>query len=289
MNEIIRLIEAFERRCGLKICLHDYSGKKIINYLPQIEQRRHDNKYCDCIKEKLGLAKCMSFETRKVQINMALHSEGFFKICHAGVIEYVTPIMQGANTLGTMFVGIFRLRSISIIPHPIVCRCESKDFAPELNNPLYKKIQYIEQDDLRDIEEIAKSIKFRIEHLLDKEEEIFISHEDKIKWEIEKYIGQNCQKNINIQHIAKHLCLSVSRTGQLVKKLFNMTYPELLNKNRINNAKIILASTSLTISETADRCGFSDPAYFYRVFKNSEKTTPGEYKNKNNRIKHMLT
>ncbi|MFA6101300.1 MAG: helix-turn-helix domain-containing protein [Victivallaceae bacterium] len=282
MNELIELIGAFERRCGLKICFHDYSGR-IRNYFHG-EKFKHDNKYCEHIKDKCGLGKCMSFETRNVQIALAGHPDGFFKLCHAGVIEYAAPIMEGPDILGTIFIGIFRLKYPAAIPDAIACRCGSED----VNHELHKELPYIEQEDFKDIEEIAKSLKSRIEILLAREEVIFFSHEKKIKWEIEKYIGQNCQKNITIQHLAKHLCLSVSRTGQLVKKLFNMTYPELLNKNRISNAKALLSSTSLTISETAYRCGFSDPAYFHRIFRKLEKNTPGEYKIENNRTKNML-
>ena len=193
------------------------------------------------------------------------------------------------NTSTSYLRGISRLKDVSSIPDVIVCGCESGDFAPELNNKFYKEVPCIDKDDFKDIAEIAKALKYRIEALFAKEEKIFFSHENKIKWEIEKYIGQNCQKDINIQHLAKHLYLSVSRTGQLVRKLFNMTYPELLNRSRIDNAKILLSSTSLSISETAYRCGFADAAYFYRIFKKIEKITPGEYKEKNNRIKDMLT
>jgi len=287
MNELLKLIEAFERRCGLKICLHDYSGK-IVNYLGR-KKYRHDNKYCDYVKEKTGLRKCLSFEMRKVQIMLTQYPDGFFKICHGGIIEYVMPIMKDANILGTMFIGSFRLKLLSGLPDIIVCKPDIEDLVSEPAMKLYEEIALIEKEDFKDIEEIAKALKCRIETMIAKEEEIFVSHEEKIKWEIEKYIGLNCQKDINIQALAKHLCLSISRTGQIIKKLFDMTYPELLNKNRIKNAKILLASTSLSISETAYRCGFSDSAYFHRTFKKIEKTTPGKYKAENNKIKKMLT
>jgi AraC-like DNA-binding protein len=286
MNELINLIEAFERRCGLKICFHDYSGR-ITNYFHG-DKFRHKNEYCDHVKEQSGLDKCVLIETRKVQMALAGHPDGFFKLCHGGVVEYASPIMEGTDILGTVFIGIFRLKFPSAIPDAIACRCNSEDLMPDIDHKLYNKLPCIEQEEFKDIEEIAKALKFRIETLLAREEEIFFSHERKIKWEIEKYIGRNCQKDINIQHLAKHLCLSVSRTGQLVKKQFNMTYPELLNKNRISHAKFLLSSTSLTISEAAYRCGFSDPAYFHRIFKNLEKTTPGAYKNENNKTKNMM-
>ena len=254
-----------------------------------MKRQRHDSGYCDCIKEKYGIDKCLFFEKRRVLLVLARYPDGFFKICHGGIIEYAAPIIKDASILGTMFIGFFRLKDVSLIPDAIVCRSECCDFAPELNNKLYKGIQCIDKNDFKDIAEIAKTLKFRIEAQLATEEKIFISHEEKTKWEIDRYIGQNFQKDISIQHLAKHLCLSVSRTGQLVRKLFNMTYPELLNRNRIDNAKILLSSTSLSISETAYRCGFSDAAYFHRIFKKLEKINPGEYKIRNNKIKNMFT
>ncbi len=78
MNELIQLIEAFERRCGLKICFHDYSGR-ISNYFHG-DRFRHKNEYCDHVKEQSGLDKCVFIETRKVQLALAGHPDGVWQI-----------------------------------------------------------------------------------------------------------------------------------------------------------------------------------------------------------------
>jgi len=281
MNEIVNTIEAFERRCGLKICFHDYTGQ-IRKYIQYEKVNNHDNAYCQYVRRKNEKTlKCQTFDMRKIQIYLSRHPDGFFKMCHGGVIEYTAPVFYGANIAGTVFIGIFRLRNLSSTPEPIICFCERKDLHPEINCHYYDKIPYLSEHDFQDIGEIAKSIKIRLETLLDKEEVVFASHEDKIRWEIGRYVRANSQKNITIQDMAKHLCLSISRTGHLIRDLFGMTYPELLTNNRITSAKLLLSSTFLSVSEIACRCGFSDPAYFHRIFKKMEKLTPGEYRSKN--------
>lgn len=47
---------------------------------------------------------------------------------------------------------------------------------------------------------------------------------------------------------------------------------------RINKAKLLLADTDMTLSEIAFMCGFSDPLYFSRLFKNKNGIPPKEFR-----------
>lgn len=53
---------------------------------------------------------------------------------------------------------------------------------------------------------------------------------------------------------------------------------DFLNRFRMRKAKELLAATSLTVSEVADRVGFTDPSYFCRVFRKLCGTTPQAYR-----------
>ena len=46
----------------------------------------------------------------------------------------------------------------------------------------------------------------------------------------------------------------------------------------MNNAKKLLLSTNMSISEVGYSVGYNDANYFARVFKRQEKITPSEYK-----------
>jgi len=53
---------------------------------------------------------------------------------------------------------------------------------------------------------------------------------------------------------------------------------DFLNRFRMRKARELLAATSLTVSEVADRVGFTDPSYFCRVFRKLCGTTPQAYR-----------
>lgn len=57
-----------------------------------------------------------------------------------------------------------------------------------------------------------------------------------------------------------------------------MTAMQYCNRLRIENARVLLRTTKMTVSEIASECGFSDVPYFYRCFRTAMKCTPGEYR-----------
>jgi YesN/AraC family two-component response regulator len=58
-----------------------------------------------------------------------------------------------------------------------------------------------------------------------------------------------------------------------------MRFNDYLNLVRVNRAKFILRNYEMGLKEVASSCGYSDTAYFCRVFKRIGKVTPTEYRN----------
>jgi AraC-like DNA-binding protein len=56
------------------------------------------------------------------------------------------------------------------------------------------------------------------------------------------------------------------------------TYSRLLHRTRIRYARELLASTPLTVSEIAYRCGYSDPPNFHHQFRRLSGCTPSEHR-----------
>ncbi len=59
-----------------------------------------------------------------------------------------------------------------------------------------------------------------------------------------------------------------------------MTYTDFINKKRVENAKKLLASTSLQIQTVAQHCGILDVNYFTKLFKKYTGMTPGKFREK---------
>lgn len=66
----------------------------------------------------------------------------------------------------------------------------------------------------------------------------------------------------------------------LFLKRTNVKFKEYLNTLRMQRALSLINDQTLSISELAEKCGFSDPLYFSKVFKKTTGHTPTEYRKK---------
>ena len=73
---------------------------------------------------------------------------------------------------------------------------------------------------------------------------------------------------------------AVSRSGLLrkLKQTMGVTPQELLSEARVKHACQLLRSTEKNVSEIAYACGFTDPKYFSRSFKQSTGLSPLEFR-----------
>ena len=71
--------------------------------------------------------------------------------------------------------------------------------------------------------------------------------------------------------------LSSRRFNDLFKGLVGTTPNRYLVLRRIEQAKALLELQSMTMSEIAEQCGFSDVYYFSKVFKQTCGVSPGKW------------
>lgn len=96
-----------------------------------------------------------------------------------------------------------------------------------------------------------------------------------------EYIKQNLSNSdLRTEMIADYMSVSLSTLTRNTKSLMGVTPGDFLSKARIRKAEILLIQQkNLSISEVAYKCGFNDPKYFSRCFKNETKLSPSEYRN----------
>lgn len=84
--------------------------------------------------------------------------------------------------------------------------------------------------------------------------------------------------NISLESLAKELYVNKYNLIRVFKKYMGITPYDYLIKYRINQAKTLLETTSLPVSDIAYKVGFMDSSYFIKVFKQHEQTTPLRYR-----------
>lgn len=68
--------------------------------------------------------------------------------------------------------------------------------------------------------------------------------------------------------------------NRLIKKYSGLTYKQYVQRVRLEHAKLLLLQTSLPVNTISQDCGYVNKGYFYRIFKDSENSTPQEYREK---------
>ncbi len=82
--------------------------------------------------------------------------------------------------------------------------------------------------------------------------------------------------DLNIDSLAAKMNLGRSQFYRKIKSLTNYSPVELLRKMRLARARDLLSTTDRSISEIAYEVGFSAPAYFTRVFRETFDESPSE-------------
>lgn len=81
-----------------------------------------------------------------------------------------------------------------------------------------------------------------------------------------------------VDDMAEALGMSRSSLNQRMHKLFNVSPADFLREARLRHACTLLRTTDMTSKEIAYACGFNDPKYFGKCFKQAMGKTPTEWK-----------
>lgn len=92
------------------------------------------------------------------------------------------------------------------------------------------------------------------------------------------YIHQNYEKKLTLSEIARAAGVSEREASRCFKKSTGQSPVGYLIAFRLNEAKKLLRESDLSITEIGLRCGFSDSAYFGKVFRAAYGITPGTYR-----------
>jgi AraC-like DNA-binding protein len=106
----------------------------------------------------------------------------------------------------------------------------------------------------------------------------FILHDilDKFNELLEK----NASKQRTVKFYAVALHIHPNYLNSLCQRYTGLSAKETINTHIINEAKYLLASSSLGINEIANKLGFEHSEYFYTFFRKCIGMSPGQYRNR---------
>jgi AraC-like DNA-binding protein/ligand-binding sensor protein len=267
-------VRAFETLTGLRIAIHGNT------WVPFLTRRRvdHGNPYCRLIKNRGYEPACERMDLGRVGDFLEHHPEGFVKACHAGILEWVAPVMHSGDRSAVLFAGV---------------RQQSKGVAVDLSDERQSRACDIRPKDLPELETVtAEQSRLYMESLrqLTARLELWMANREKYMGQdytatanstarqrhaaIERFIAERYQDPIQLDDLARQIHLSRSRTAHLVKEVCGSTFGQQLQRWRLRHALGLIWGSDCSISEAAMTAGFGDLSNFHKAFRKTYGTTP---------------
>lgn len=93
------------------------------------------------------------------------------------------------------------------------------------------------------------------------------------------YIRVHYAEKLTLTELAEKTYVSPWYLSKLLNKVTGESFCDLLNRTRLEKARVLLEDPSLKIHEISEMLGFNDVTHFSRLFKKAMTVSPIEYRN----------
>jgi two-component system, response regulator YesN len=101
---------------------------------------------------------------------------------------------------------------------------------------------------------------------------------EKLIKKIKRFISENYASDINLEDVAKMVCLSSTYVSEVFKGKTGENFSEYLIGYRIDIAKDFLKDIRYKVVDVSLMVGYKDPKYFSRLFKKKVGVNPSDYR-----------
>lgn len=142
----------------------------------------------------------------------------------------------------------------------------------EVSQRIHKEIK-----NLNNLSDVSNYLNIFIKGLIEEISEYKNTNNLGIVIDAKRFIDENYNKDIRLEDVAKHVCISTYYFSRIFKKFEGVNYIQYLTKVRMEKAKELIIEDKLTIKEIAIEVGFMDQNYFSRAFKKYTRESPREF------------
>ncbi|HEV2582627.1 MAG TPA: response regulator [Ktedonobacteraceae bacterium] len=94
----------------------------------------------------------------------------------------------------------------------------------------------------------------------------------------EAYIAENFARSLTLEQVASHVDMAPTYFSRIFKQEQGCTFIAYLTRVRLEQARRLLRTTTLSVAKIGHAVGYQGPNYLAEVFKTSEGITPGAYR-----------
>lgn len=266
VEKLDRLLYDFYLLTGLTISVWDANFQQL-SFQPK-EMRN----FCRIIKStQKGKHKCF-LSDKAVCMACAKAKKPVTHYCHAGLVDTAVPIRYKDSILGYIMFGQIKDGSSY---NAQKLKKLSKDIHVDYSDLLesYNDLDVYNGDKV----DAASNILKAATRYIWLSEYIDIGY-DTLASNIDDYIKVNLTKNISIHSICSEFKISKNKLYEISHEWFKMPIGEYILLTRIDEAKRLLSSSDIPVSQISVMVGINDYNYFSKFFRLRVGTSPLKYR-----------
>ena len=269
-RKLAEAIVSLEKATGLTVTIHDKRGllADADGRLFFPERVDHTHPYCLLGRhsKREWNARCVNDCLKEAEATALREARPFLHACWKGVVELVVPVFHNRTLMFVLYAGVFKHQG---------CRLdESLERTLSARHGELPTLPDAELETRKDL--LALAAQGILAHALSHRNNAAAAPSRKEL--IRGYLLDHAHAGASLRGLAKHLCLSVSRTRHLVADYFGHSFQELLLTERMNRGRNLLLSSDLPLQEIAAGVGMTNVYYFNRCFKRHFGTPPGAFR-----------
>ena len=273
LAKLRQVLKDFHILTGASICIFD------TDYTPITAFPDTSPGICKLVKAtKEGSDSCILSDKNGCKL-CSTNKKTVSYVCHAGLIDTVTPIMHNDIIYGYIMFGqitnneVDKKQTLS----RIIERCQKYGIPKEKILKSFSELKFLDNEEYHATTNImlACACYIFLSDMIQIDNETVIS-------QILNYFEGNYRNNISIKDLETKFFLAKNKIYQLFKKNYNTTPMQYLNNLRLSKAKELILYTNLTLTEICEQCGFNNYNYFIKQFKTMFGEPPHKFRKKIN-------
>lgn len=218
-----------------------------------LKYNTHTNPYCFKVKSNRARhKKCI--KCQEAVLKKCAAERCYTGVCHAGVAEYVHGFFCDGIPVGFVSVSGYKSDKKPYCTDDFYIRnIKDKEMPTELLNTVVPPLCMM----------LERFVGFK---------ECENTYKD-VYYDVLDFLRER-HSDVSVDEIAKKFNFSKSYISHMFKKKSGRTLKEYCNILKINDAKVLLESSDMSVTEVAQMSGFNNFSYFIKVFKGMTGMTP---------------
>lgn len=273
ISDIANYIVYLKKNCRLCVSVHPAPEREnMITTSDLMAFNFHENSYCALIKH-IPAANKHCVECQKKVLAACIHGP-FNGTCFAGVRERIYPITDGTAITGFLSVSGYQAEHPESFFQKLT---KEYGFDQAALHTAYHTLTAKTPTD-KELDTLLLPLCYMLELAYKKTN--CTTMPKSFGQQLLQYVTSTRNQNITSEDICRHFSCSRSFMSIQFNRFTGKTLRQYLNELRMNDAKILLKNTDLSVTEIAFSIGFNNSNYFSALFKKEVGKSPLQFRKK---------